>query len=79
MNDDARNHEREDNIGVFMYTNFMYYIINFWALVLVNLAAREVFGNLPYFSIDKTHLMYNAHPKLFWHSFWCTDNVHDAN
>jgi hypothetical protein len=28
---------------------------------------------LPYFSID------NAHPKLFRHSFWCADNVHDAN
>ena len=24
----------------------MYYITNFWALVLVNVAAREVFGNL---------------------------------
>ena len=28
---------------------------------------------LPYFSID------NGHPKLFRHSFWCIDNVHDAN
>ena len=28
---------------------------------------------VPYFSID------NAHPKLFWHSFWCIDNAHDAN
>ena len=24
---------------------------------------------LPYFSIDNAHLMYNAHPKLFRHSF----------
>ena len=23
----------------------------------------------PYFSIDNAHLMYNAHPKLFRHSF----------
>jgi hypothetical protein len=29
-----------------MHKNFMYYITNFWALVLVNVAAREVFGNL---------------------------------
>jgi len=36
----------EHNIGVFTYKNFMYYITNFWALVLVNLAARKVFGNL---------------------------------
>ena len=26
-------------------------------------------SNLPYFSIDNLHLMYNAHPKLFRHSF----------
>jgi len=26
-------------------------------------------STLPYFSIDNTHLMYNAHPKLFRHSF----------
>jgi hypothetical protein len=24
---------------------------------------------LPYFSIDKAHLMYNVHPKFFRHSF----------
>ena len=24
---------------------------------------------IPYFSIDNAHLMYNAHPKLFRHSF----------
>jgi hypothetical protein len=34
---------------------------------------------IPYFSIDKAHLMYNAHPRLFRHSFWCIDNAHDAN
>ena len=34
---------------------------------------------LPYFSIDNAHLMYNAHPKLFRHSFWCIGNAHDAN
>jgi hypothetical protein len=34
---------------------------------------------IPYFSIDNAHLMYNAHPKLFRHSFWCIDNAHDAN
>ena len=34
---------------------------------------------IPYFSIDNAHLMYNAHAKLFRHSFWCIDNAHDAN
>jgi hypothetical protein len=34
---------------------------------------------LPYFSIDNAQLMYNAHPKLFRHSFWCIDNARDAN
>jgi hypothetical protein len=34
---------------------------------------------LPYFSIDNAHLTYNTHPKLFWHSFWCIDNAHEAN
>ena len=33
---------------------------------------------LPYFSIDNAHLMYNAHPKLFRHSFWCIHNAHDV-
>ena len=33
---------------------------------------------LPYFSIDNAHLMYNAHPKSFRHSFWCIDNAHDV-
>ena len=27
---------------------------------------------LPYFSIDNAHLMYNAYP------FWCIDNAHDV-
>ena len=30
------------------------------------------------FSIDNAHLMYNAHPKLFRHSFWCIDKAHDV-
>ena len=30
------------------------------------------------FSIDNAHLMYNAHPKLFRHSFWCIYNSHDV-
>ena len=34
--------------------------------------------HLPYFSIDNAHLMYNAHPKLFRHYFWCIDNAHDV-
>ena len=34
---------------------------------------------LLYFLIDNAHLKYNAHPKLFRHSFWCIDNMHDAN
>jgi hypothetical protein len=32
-----------------------------------------------YFSIENAHLMYNAQPKLFRHSFWCIDKAHDAN
>jgi hypothetical protein len=39
----------------------------------------SLFPNLQYFSIDNAHLMYNAHPKLFQHSFWCIDNARDAN
>jgi hypothetical protein len=35
--------------------------------------------DIPYFLIDNTHLMYNAHPKPFRHSFWCIDNAHDGN
>jgi hypothetical protein len=31
------------------------------------------------FFIDNAHLMYNAHPRLFRHSFWCIDNAPDAN
>ena len=34
--------------------------------------------SVSYFSIDNAHLMYNAHPKLFRHSFWCIDNAHDV-
>jgi hypothetical protein len=34
---------------------------------------------IPYCSIDNAHLMYNAHSKLFRHSFRCIDNAHDAN
>jgi hypothetical protein len=44
----------------------------------LNITTVRVF-RLPYFSIDKAHLMYNAHPKLFRHSFWCIDNAHNAN
>ena len=46
-------------------------------LEMKNQKIREL--EVPYFSIDKVHLMYNAHPKLFRHSFWCIDNAHDAN
>jgi len=34
---------------------------------------------LQYFSIDNAQLVYNTHPKLFRHSFWCIHNAHDAN
>jgi hypothetical protein len=30
-----------------------------------NLGLKTGKNILPYFSIDNTHLMYNAHPKLF--------------
>jgi hypothetical protein len=36
-------------------------------------------NQLPVFSIDNAHLIYNAHPKHFRHSFWCVDNAHGAN
>ena len=38
----------------------------------------QISVQVPYFSIDNAHLMYNAHPKLFRHSFWCTDNAYDV-
>ena len=40
--------------------------------------SRNVILFIPYFSIDNAYLMYNAHPKLFRHSFWCVDNAHDV-
>jgi len=49
-----------------------------WDVQSKNFHNREVarklwleihFLKLPYFSIDNAHLMYNAHPKLFRHSF----------
>ena len=38
----------------------------------------RTFASQTYFSIDNAHLMYNAHPKLFRHSFWSIDNAHDV-
>jgi len=40
--------------------NFVHFLV-----VLVNDLALQ----LPYFSLDNAHLMYNAHPKLFRHCF----------
>jgi hypothetical protein len=40
---------------------------------------KNIRFKIPYFSIDNAHLMYNANPKLFRHSFRCIDNAHDAN
>jgi hypothetical protein len=34
---------------------------------------ENILYDRPYFSIDTTHT------KLFRHSFWCIDNVRDAN
>jgi hypothetical protein len=42
-------------------------------------AGEDAIFHIPYFSIDNSHLMYNAHPKLFRRSFWCIDNPHNAN
>jgi hypothetical protein len=33
------------------------------------LACGRCYAYIPYFSIDNAHLMYNAHPKLFRHSY----------
>jgi hypothetical protein len=42
----------------------------------INQRRRE---NIPYFSTDNMHVVYNAHPKLIRHSFRCIDKSHDAN
>jgi hypothetical protein len=49
-------------VTILSYITYLYSIVFF-------------FFNIPYFSIDNAHLMYNAHPKPFWHSFWCIDNA----
>jgi hypothetical protein len=36
-------------------------------------------GVLPYFSVDKAHLLYYAHFYLFGILFFCIDNAHGAN
>jgi hypothetical protein len=43
------------------------------------LCVTSTIHDILYFSVDNTHLKYNAHPRLFQDSFWCIDNVHDAN
>jgi hypothetical protein len=48
-------------------------------LDILKIDSKCYWRKLLYFSIDNAHLMYNAHPKLFRHSFWCIDNAHDAN
>jgi hypothetical protein len=55
-------------------------ILRYWNIYgCVWLYFQNIKMKLPYFSIDNAHLIYNAHPKLFRHSFWCIDNAHDAN
>jgi hypothetical protein len=45
-------------------------VTNFNLLYLVNVHFSKVLEeDILYFSIDNAHLMYNAHPKLFLHSF----------
>ena len=52
-------------------------LFTFFSL-LFRLLYWNIWGRLPYFSIYNAHLMCNAHPKLFRHSFWCIDNAHDV-
>jgi hypothetical protein len=49
------------------------------AVTVVFIHTERYGSKVQYFSIDNAHLMYNAHPKLFRHSFLCIDNAHDAN
>jgi hypothetical protein len=44
--------------------------------VLCGVKFQSVISNLsPYFSIDNVHLIYNAHPNFFRHSFCCIDKA----
>jgi hypothetical protein len=52
-----------------------YPLLNF----VLRLSYIYIGPQIPYFSIYNAHIMYNAQPKLFRHSFRCTNNAHDAN
>jgi hypothetical protein len=47
---------------------FTFYVCSL-RIVAIRLVLMKFNNILPYFSIDNAHLMYNAHPKLFLHSF----------
>jgi hypothetical protein len=55
----------------YVLTSFIYHLSNGMYFDRIPFWTESM--QLPYFSID------NAHPKLFRHSFWCINNVHDAN
>ena len=63
-------------------TVVMYHTVTYCAVHMIGNQAEQLFSVkfriiflyssarlLPYFSIDNADLMYNAHPKLFRHSF----------
>ena len=63
------NTQRKMDIHVKLHNTEVYKksVINMSTKVYNNLPG--CIKEIPYFSIDNAHLMYNAHPKLFRHSF----------
>jgi hypothetical protein len=70
-------------VKAYVFIKFMYMYVNGFYVYIHKLLGNitkayyskktGVYIICTYFSID------NAHPKLFWHSFGCIDNAHDAN
>ena len=70
-------------LRIYHHSSILYWILYATKIMIsygIRLKAHRLtpckWTKLPYFSIDNAHLMYNAHPKLFRHSFWCIDNAH---
>ena len=69
--------QRRVAITVYWYHNNALHSVSntsFW--ISCNCWSTYIYKIIPYFSIDNAHVMYNAHPKIFRHSFWCIDNAH---
>jgi hypothetical protein len=76
----------KDERYTFLLRNIILSLIQFWYIEIslyryfLQIQVNQIHTfKIPYFSIDNAHLMYNTHPKLFRHSFWCIGNAHDAN